>query len=175
MNLRSFSRRDGCERGGERLDGLGRLVAGDGVPAHGPPGREMRQVLGDLHDARIVRARLSLGGAGEHLASDEDRATRRDAHPRIGERRRHHLLARHPRAAQRVADELGQDALALVGALRSMSWPYYAGLALAGAMMLYHWTLIRERSRKGCFKAFRHNNWVGAAIFAGIAASLSLA
>ena len=65
--------------------------------------------------------------------------------------------------------------LALVGALRSMSWPYYAGLALAGAMMLYHWTLIRERSRKGCFKAFRHNNWVGAAIFAGIAASLSLA
>jgi 4-hydroxybenzoate polyprenyltransferase len=65
--------------------------------------------------------------------------------------------------------------LALVGALRATSWPYYAGLGLAGAMMLYHWTLIRDRSREGCFKAFRHNNWVGAAIFAGIAASLSLA
>ncbi|HEY3076737.1 MAG TPA: 4-hydroxybenzoate octaprenyltransferase [Burkholderiales bacterium] len=64
--------------------------------------------------------------------------------------------------------------LALVGALRGLPWPYYAGLGLAGAMMLYHWTLIRDRSREGCFKAFRHNNWVGAALFAGIAASLSL-
>jgi 4-hydroxybenzoate polyprenyltransferase len=61
-----------------------------------------------------------------------------------------------------------------VGVLRAMGWAYYAGLALAGAMMLYHWTLIRDRSRQGCFKAFRHNNWVGAAIFAGIAANLSL-
>jgi 4-hydroxybenzoate polyprenyltransferase len=64
--------------------------------------------------------------------------------------------------------------LAVVGALRGLAWPYYAGLGLAGAMMLYHWTLIRDRSREGCFKAFRHNNWVGAALFAGIAASLTL-
>jgi 4-hydroxybenzoate polyprenyltransferase len=64
--------------------------------------------------------------------------------------------------------------LALVGALRGLAWPYYAGLGLAGAMMLYHWTLIRDRSRAGCFKAFRHNSWVGAAIFAGIAAALAL-
>jgi 4-hydroxybenzoate polyprenyltransferase len=41
-------------------------------------------------------------------------------------------------------------------------------------MMLYHYTLIRERSRDGCFRAFRHNNWVGAAIFAGIALSYIL-
>jgi len=46
--------------------------------------------------------------------------------------------------------------------------PYYAGLAVAAAMMVYHWRLIRGRSRAGCFKAFRHNNWVGAVIFAGI-------
>jgi 4-hydroxybenzoate polyprenyltransferase len=65
--------------------------------------------------------------------------------------------------------------LAAVGALRGLRWPYYAGLALAGAMMLYHWTLIRSRSREGCFKAFRHNNWVGGVIFIGIAASLALA
>jgi len=63
--------------------------------------------------------------------------------------------------------------LAVVGALRGLGWPYYLGLALAAAMMLYHWTLIRDRSRAGCFKAFRHNNWVGAAVFAGIAASLA--
>jgi len=63
--------------------------------------------------------------------------------------------------------------LAVVGALRSLGWPYYLGLALAAGMMLYHWSLIRDRSREGCFKAFRHNNWVGAAVFAGIAASLA--
>ena len=34
--------------------------------------------------------------------------------------------------------------------------------------MGYHYTLIRGRSREGCFRAFRHNNWVGLAIFAGI-------
>lgn len=63
--------------------------------------------------------------------------------------------------------------LALVGALRGAAWPYYVGVASAAAMMVYHWTLIRDRSRDGCFKAFRHNNWVGAAVFAGIAASLA--
>ena len=30
-------------------------------------------------------------------------------------------------------------------------------------MMVYHYTLIRGRSREGCFRAFRHNNWVGLA------------
>jgi 4-hydroxybenzoate polyprenyltransferase len=38
-------------------------------------------------------------------------------------------------------------------------------------MMLYHWFLIRGRTREGCFKAFMHNNWVGAVIFAAIVAS----
>ena len=62
--------------------------------------------------------------------------------------------------------------LIVVGVLRAAAWPFYAGVAVAGAMMLYHATLIRDRSREGCFKAFMHNNWVGAAIFAGIVLSL---
>jgi len=65
--------------------------------------------------------------------------------------------------------------LALVGARRGLEWPYYAGLASAAAMMLYHWRLIRGRTREGCFRAFQHNNWVGGAIFAGIAASFAIA
>ena len=44
---------------------------------------------------------------------------------------------------------------------------FVLGLALAAAIMAYHYTLIRERDRPKCFKAFLHNNWVGAAIFAG--------
>jgi 4-hydroxybenzoate polyprenyltransferase len=61
--------------------------------------------------------------------------------------------------------------LAFVGVRAGLGWPYFAGLALAATMMLYHWVLIRGRSREGCFKAFLHNNWVGAAIFAGIVLS----
>lgn len=65
--------------------------------------------------------------------------------------------------------------LAILGILSRLGWPYYAGLAGAGAMMAWHWRWIRSRSREGCFRAFRHNNWVGAAIFAGIALSFALA
>ncbi|MDB5795936.1 MAG: 4-hydroxybenzoate octaprenyltransferase, partial [Noviherbaspirillum sp.] len=48
------------------------------------------------------------------------------------------------------------------------SW-FVGGLAVAAGCALYHYRLIRERDRKGCFTAFLHNNWLGAAIFAGIA------
>ena len=60
--------------------------------------------------------------------------------------------------------------LAAVGIRLELAWPFYAALAVAAAMMLYHWRLIRGRTREGCFRAFRHNNWVGGAIFAGILA-----
>ncbi len=45
---------------------------------------------------------------------------------------------------------------------------YFAGLAVAAAIAAWHWRLIRDRSREGCFRAFRHNNWLGAAVFAGV-------
>jgi 4-hydroxybenzoate polyprenyltransferase len=61
-----------------------------------------------------------------------------------------------------------------VGVKARLGWPFYAGLAAAGMMMVYHWTLIRGRSRDGCFKAFMNNNWVGGAVFAGIVCSLPL-
>jgi len=61
-----------------------------------------------------------------------------------------------------------------VGVKARLGWPFYAGLAAAGVMMVYHWTLIRGRSRDGCFKAFMNSNWVGGAVFAGIVASLPL-
>ena len=60
--------------------------------------------------------------------------------------------------------------LATVGVMVRLGWPYYAGLAVAAGLMVYHYFLIRDRTRDGCFKAFRHNNWVGAAVFAGIVA-----
>ena len=45
---------------------------------------------------------------------------------------------------------------------------YYAGLGLAALLMLYHQWLIHDRQRQRCFRAFLHNQWVGATIFAGI-------
>jgi 4-hydroxybenzoate polyprenyltransferase len=46
---------------------------------------------------------------------------------------------------------------------------FYAGLLVAAGIMGVHYTWIRGRERMACFKAFLHNNYVGAAIFAGIA------
>jgi 4-hydroxybenzoate polyprenyltransferase len=59
--------------------------------------------------------------------------------------------------------------IAWVGSLHGLGLAFAAGLALAAGMALYHYRLIRHREGPGCFQAFRHNNWVGAAIFAGIA------
>jgi 4-hydroxybenzoate polyprenyltransferase len=51
---------------------------------------------------------------------------------------------------------------------------YLAGLGLAAAQALWHGTLIRGRTRDGCFRAFRLNHWVGAAVFAGVVFDLAL-
>ena len=59
--------------------------------------------------------------------------------------------------------------IAWVGLGAGLGWPFLAGMLVAVGLAGYHYTLIRERQGPGCFKAFRHNNWVGAAIFAGIA------
>ncbi len=58
--------------------------------------------------------------------------------------------------------------LAVVGAATARGPAYYLGLLGACALAAYHYTLIRGRERAACFKAFRHNNWVGAVIFAGV-------
>ncbi len=48
---------------------------------------------------------------------------------------------------------------------------WWLGAAAASVQVVWHYLLIRQRTRDGCFKAFRLNHWVGAALFAGIAAS----
>ena len=58
--------------------------------------------------------------------------------------------------------------LALAGRMANLGLYYFSGLAVAAAIALYHYSLIRERRRDGCFKAFLHNNWFGAAVYAGI-------
>lgn len=58
--------------------------------------------------------------------------------------------------------------LAYVGRYLHLSWPYFGGLIAAFCVVLYHYQLIKNRDEAQCFKAFLHNNWLGALIFAGI-------
>ena len=55
-----------------------------------------------------------------------------------------------------------------VGRILDMGVAYYAGLAVAFGCAAYHGWLIRDRDRARCFVAFRHNHWLGFAVFAGI-------
>jgi 4-hydroxybenzoate polyprenyltransferase len=64
--------------------------------------------------------------------------------------------------------------LAWVGAQAGRGIWFYAGLAVAAGMMLRHYFWIRGRERMACFRAFMDNNWVGAAIFAGLFADYAL-
>ena len=45
------------------------------------------------------------------------------------------------------------------------------GLAVAALQAAWHFWLIKDRTRDGCFKAFRLNHWVGFAAFVGVALS----
>ncbi|MCY0856546.1 4-hydroxybenzoate octaprenyltransferase [Cupriavidus sp. D39] len=64
--------------------------------------------------------------------------------------------------------------MAWAGAQFGLGWPYWIGLVAAAGCAVYHYTLVRERDRMQCFAAFRHNNWLGACVFAGVAAAYAL-
>lgn len=51
---------------------------------------------------------------------------------------------------------------------------FVVAIVLALGQVAWHFTLIRTRTREGCFKAFRQNHWLGFAVFAGIAASYAV-
>lgn len=61
--------------------------------------------------------------------------------------------------------------MAWAGYTLMLGWPYWLGWIAAAVCALYHYTLIRTRERMACFAAFRHNNWLGAFLFAGVAAA----
>lgn len=63
---------------------------------------------------------------------------------------------------------------AAAGAGRSLGAVFHVAIAIAGAQALWHWRLIHDRTRDGCFKAFRLNHWLGFTVFAGVAAGYLL-
>jgi 4-hydroxybenzoate polyprenyltransferase len=84
------------------------------------------------------------------------------------------LLGRHDVAGVMAAHALFLLLMAFSGWLAWSGALYYAGLAIAAGLAGYQYRLIRGRDREQCFRAFRNNNLVGAAVFAGIAADFLL-
>jgi 4-hydroxybenzoate polyprenyltransferase len=66
-------------------------------------------------------------------------------------------------------------ALVLVGQRAELGTPYHAALGVSTLMIVWEFWRARGRDRTGCFAAFLHNNWIGAAVFAGIAWHFALA
>jgi len=57
---------------------------------------------------------------------------------------------------------------AALGVQLGFGWAYFSAIGIAAGIALWHYTLIRGRSREGCFRAFRLNHWLGFAVFAGV-------
>ncbi len=65
-------------------------------------------------------------------------------------------------------------AMLFVGQRAALGWPYWLALLAAAGLFGYQLWLIRGRARDACLAAFRHNNWLGLAIWIGIALALAL-
>jgi 4-hydroxybenzoate polyprenyltransferase len=98
----------------------------------------------------------------------------RDDDVRIGIRTAAITLGRYDVAAVMACYGVTLALLARVGLRHGMGAFYYAGLAGAAALMAHHYRLIRGRDREACFQAFNQNNWVGAAVFAGMFVDFSV-
>ena len=63
--------------------------------------------------------------------------------------------------------------LSLLGDAR-LGWPWLLALIAATLQAAWHFSLIKGRTREGCFKAFRLNHWLGATVFTGIVVGYAL-
>ena len=92
----------------------------------------------------------------------------RDDDVRIGIKTAAITLGRYEVAAVMVCYGATLALLAGIGIHHDLGVLYYGGLLVSATLMAYHYRLVRGRDRDACFKAFNHNNWVGAVIFAGM-------
>ena len=87
---------------------------------------------------------------------------------RIGIRTSAILFGKHDVAAVMACYLLFCASMIAIGLWQRYGIAYFLGIAVALVLAGYHHRLIKARTREGAFKAFLHNNWIGAAIFAGI-------
>jgi 4-hydroxybenzoate polyprenyltransferase len=118
---------------------------------------------------------LLLGNLFWVLAYDTEYAmVDRDDDLRIGIRTSAITLGRFDVAGVMLSYAAYLALWAALGAQQGLGWPFFAGIAAAALVAAWHWTLIRERSRDGCFRAFRLNHWLGFVVFAGVVAAFAV-
>ena len=93
----------------------------------------------------------------------------RDDDLKIGIRTSAITFGRHDVFAVMLCYALALSIILATGWHSGLRGVFVAGMLAAAACAVYHYRLIRHRDRDGCFAAFRHNNWLGGAVFAGIA------
>ena len=65
-------------------------------------------------------------------------------------------------------------AMLFVGQRAGLGWPYWLTLLIVAGLFGYQLWLIRDRLRDACLAAFRHNNWLGLAMWIGIVLALAV-
>ena len=114
---------------------------------------------------------LLLGNLFWVLAYDTEYAmVDRDDDVRIGMKTSAITLGRYDVAAVTVSYVLQLLVWTVLLLEQLVPWVWGVALAAAGAQVVWHYRLIRDRTRDGCFRAFRLNHWLGFTLFAGIAA-----
>ena len=93
----------------------------------------------------------------------------RDDDLRIGIRTSAITFGRYDVLAVMLCYAISLALITAVGLQRGLGKGFLFGILVAAGIAVYHWILIRGRDRMRCFAAFRHNNWLGAAVFAGVA------
>ena len=93
----------------------------------------------------------------------------RDDDLRIGIRTSAITFGRYDVLAVMLCYAISLALITAVGLQHELGKGFFIGILVAAGAAAYHWTLIRGRDRMRCFAAFRHNNWLGAAVFAGVA------
>ena len=118
---------------------------------------------------------LMLGNLFWVLAYDTEYAmVDRDDDLKIGMKTSAITLGRFDVAAIMVFYAIYLSIWLWIAARHAPSAILYIAFALAAAQALWHYTLIRGRTREGCFVAFKQNHWLSATVFAGIALSFAL-
>jgi len=118
---------------------------------------------------------LLLGNLCWVLAYDTEYAmVDRDDDLRLGMKTSAITLGRFDVAAVMLFYAVFLASWALLGRSLGLGGVFLVGIAAAAAQVVWHVALIRQRSREGCFKAFRLNHWVGCAVFCGVALDLAL-
>ncbi|WP_072570184.1 4-hydroxybenzoate octaprenyltransferase [Enterobacter sp. SA187] len=98
----------------------------------------------------------------------------RDDDLKIGVKSTAILFGRHDKLIVGLLQVIVLALMTAVGWLNGLGWPYYASIAVAGALFIYQQWLVVNREREACFKAFMNNNYVGLALFLGLAVSYLL-